>query len=673
MGWGRARSMGAVTTARRYPTDPPRDPAHPWAPTPFGRLARTHALSVTGDAMFTTAMAGLVFFSVTRLDQARWQVAFALLFTVVPFSVAAPFIGPLIDRARGGRKWMIVGLCGLRGVLCLLLAGYRDNQYLLYPLFTAVLVFAQGHILARAALVPATVRSDVELVRANAKLSAISGGAAVVGGGFSLAVMWISGRLGTDAGPSVSLALAALVFVAAAYQAVQLPAVRIAPAPEGASETAELHGPGITAAATAVSAIRVVVGFTTFLLAVHFKDLESVDAWDSRVGLVACVVMAQAGFLLGSAVAGRVRRFMGEEQIIVAALGVLAVVGVLTSVMGELAGAVLLAFTVALASNSAKQAFDAVVQRDAPDANRGRAFARFETRFQLWWVVGALVPVALAVPPALGAALVGVLSAGAAVWFVVARGRLRAHAARRPSPLDGEPELVEPRPVSRAFLRRRGADAADDPGGDPAPAATRDRVPGTAATDPTVEVPASGSRPRRATPPAPSAEAPVDSRDPTAVLPAAVVDAASWLAEDDAAGYIEPLIAEGPWRGSYRDSGTADVTARFPVTGPGTPDRPSPPVPVRDGPAARPPGDPAWWQPPPAPPAPPARPAPSAAAPVSPGPPIDRPAGGAPADDDDAMAPPSEAAWFHAAAARGEDPPGDPDDEHDSGDAWRRP
>ena len=145
------------------------------------------------------------------------------------------------------------------------------------------------------------------------------------------------------------------------------------------AETAELHGPGITAAASALSAARVVVGFTTFLLAFHFKELESVEPWDSRVGLVACVVTAQVGFLLGSAVAPHARRYLGEEQMIVAALGVLAAVGVLTSLMGELAGAVLLAFTVALASNTAKQAFDAVVQRDAPDANRGRAFARFET------------------------------------------------------------------------------------------------------------------------------------------------------------------------------------------------------------------------------------------------------------------------------------------------------
>ena len=49
-------------------------------------------------------------------------------------------------------------------------------------------------------------------------------------------------------------------------------------------------------------------------------------------------------------------------------------------------------------SGTAKQAFDALVQRDAPDANRGRSFARFETKFQLAWVVGAAMPLLVRVP-----------------------------------------------------------------------------------------------------------------------------------------------------------------------------------------------------------------------------------------------------------------------------------
>jgi hypothetical protein len=446
-----------------------RDPSRPWAPSPFGRLARAHALSVCGDAMFTTAMAGLVFFSVTRLDQARWQVAAALLFTIVPFSLAAPFIGPLLDRARGGRKWMIVALCVLRGLACLVLAWNSGNQLILYPLFTIILVLAQGYILARGALVPATVHDDTELVQANSKLAAISGIGAVAAGALAIAVMWVAGFLdpsagaggGPGPGPGVVLALAAVVYVAGAVEAGQLPAVRVAPAPPDEDETAELHGPWIQAASVALSAVRVVVGFTTFLLAFHFKELEQVDVWDSRVGLVLCVAVAQIGFLLGSVAAIRARRMVHEEQIIVAALVVIGLVGLLTSLMGELPGAVLLAFAVGLAANSAKQSFDAIVQRDAPDANRGRAFARFEIRFQLCWVAGALVPVIATVSPAPGAFAVGLAGVIGAAWFALARWRLRSVLPARPrvAVAASEPTLVEPRLPSRDFLGGRAATA----------------------------------------------------------------------------------------------------------------------------------------------------------------------------------------------------------------------
>lgn len=60
-----------------------------------------------------------------------------------------------------------------------------------------------------------------------------------------------------------------------------------------------------------------------------------------------------------------------------------------------------------------KLAFDALVQRDAPDANYGRSFARFEARFQLFWVIGALIPVVVRMPERAGYLLVA-LTAGAA-------------------------------------------------------------------------------------------------------------------------------------------------------------------------------------------------------------------------------------------------------------------
>ena len=52
-------------------------------------------------------------------------------------------------------------------------------------------------------------------------------------------------------------------------------------------------------------------------------------------------------------------------------------------------------FSVAASASSGRIAFDSLVHRDGPEHLRGRAFARFETRFQLSWVAGALIPVAL--------------------------------------------------------------------------------------------------------------------------------------------------------------------------------------------------------------------------------------------------------------------------------------
>ena len=76
--------------------------------------------------------------------------------------------------------------------------------------------------------------------------------------------------------------------------------------------------------------------------------------------------------------------------------------GVLAAWGGGIVAAAALAMCVGIAASSGKLAFDSVVQRDAPDANRGRSFARFETRFQLTWVVGAFLPVVISIPMEVG-------------------------------------------------------------------------------------------------------------------------------------------------------------------------------------------------------------------------------------------------------------------------------
>ncbi len=80
-----------------------------------------------------------------------------------------------------------------------------------------------------------------------------------------------------------------------------------------------------------------------------------------------------------------------------------------------------------VAASAGKLAFDSIVQRDAPDAIRGRTFARFETRFQLAWVVGAALPVAISIPSGTGMALLALTAALALSSYLAGLRALDRH------------------------------------------------------------------------------------------------------------------------------------------------------------------------------------------------------------------------------------------------------
>jgi hypothetical protein len=78
-----------------------------------------------------------------------------------------------------------------------------------------------------------------------------------------------------------------------------------------------------------------------------------------------------------------------------------------------------LAAAVALAATTGRQGFDSLTQRLAPDAEKGRAFAGFEWRFELAWVLGAIIPVTFKPSLTLGLVAVGsvLLAAAGVYWF----------------------------------------------------------------------------------------------------------------------------------------------------------------------------------------------------------------------------------------------------------------
>ena len=462
-----------------------RSGAEAFVITPFTRLARTHAAAVAGDTLIALALANSLFFDIDP-NAARGKVALYLALTMAPFSVVAPLIGPALDRMRGGRRFMVIGANALRAVICVLMIGDLDSMWLFPEAFT-VLVLAKSYHVAKSAIVPTVVRSDDELVEANSRLSFLSGVvtfAAAIPGGLAFAV----------AGSQGVLVLAVGVFAAAGVFGVKVPATQVAVDHTSQTEREELRGGGIVLAASAMGLLRGIVGFLTFLVAFA---LRTSDAPTYQFGLV--VAASGIGSLLGSLVAPALRRNgTAEERILQIVLGGTAVAGLLAAWAGGVAAACALALCVGMAASSGKLAFDSVVQRDAPDANRGRSFARFETRFQLMWVIGAFVPVVVSIPIEIGFL---VIAAGAAFAVVSYLAGLRALAR-------GEvPVRRRPTEVIGSRLRRRRQGFAEALAEDAAAAAATEPDAGGSAYLPdapdAVEPGGAAAGERRPVPPAP--------------------------------------------------------------------------------------------------------------------------------------------------------------------------
>lgn len=380
------------------------------SPTPFGRLALTHGLSLAGDALLTMALAGSLFFDVSP-SAAKGRVALYLGLTMAPFAVVAPLLGPLLDRSLSGRRLLVVATTVGRGVLCFWMAG-DIKSLTLYPEAFGFLVLSKSYAITKSALVPAAVSDEAELVEANSKLQLLG-----VAAGLVVAIPGIIVLKAVSA--AWVLRMAAVVFGAASVAAMRLPRAQESAPPEEPSERAELRSAGIVLAASAMGVLRGIVGFLTFLVAFGFRR-GHVPSWWFGVVLAA----SMAGTLLGAAAAPKLRQSVREERILLGSLAGIVIAGLIaTRVHSVRVWTAIVAGAVGAAAAAGKLAFDSLVQRDAHDAARGRSFARFETRFQLLWVAGAFLPVVIPIPMRVG---FFVLAAAAGFAAFAYYGGLRA-------------------------------------------------------------------------------------------------------------------------------------------------------------------------------------------------------------------------------------------------------
>jgi len=421
---------------------------------PFRRLARTHALMTAGDVAMVVSLAGSLFFSISP-DAARSKVLLYLLVSFAPFAVVAPLIGPFIDRAAGGRR-LIIQLTGVGRALLFITMIFHLDDLLLFPLSFGVMILQKTYSVSRQALIPTVVNSKTELVEANSKLGLISGAVGALAAAPAGALAAIS--------PKLSLLFGVLMFVGAVISAARLPKGVVAASAAQPAERIELRNATLRSAAVTMSLIRAVIGFLFFEQLFWLRENHYTNIW---IGAV--IGASTFGLMIGNGLASPLRNRLREELMLTAAIVLIAVGGIGAAAFGGVGAAIVLAAVVNLASGIGRMAFDSIVQRDAPDANQGRAFATFETRFQLSWALAGVVPVLVTFPGSVGFLTVGLIGVLAvALYFRSSRSRSRSRerpargaASRRPvrggpptGPARGRPG-VSGRPRRSARHRRR--------------------------------------------------------------------------------------------------------------------------------------------------------------------------------------------------------------------------
>jgi hypothetical protein len=176
--------------------------------TGLSSLIELTAAGGAGDAFVAVALAGTLFFSAS-VSQARGHIALALLITMAPFAVLAPFLGPMLDRVQQGRRYILMGTLLARGLLCWGMAGavQHNDAVTLLPAAFGVLVLQKAYGVTRAAVTPRLLPEEITLVTANARSAlgalittsvgaVVAAGIAAATGGGTGGAAWVL-RVGT--------------------------------------------------------------------------------------------------------------------------------------------------------------------------------------------------------------------------------------------------------------------------------------------------------------------------------------------------------------------------------------------------------------------------------------------------------------------------------------------
>jgi hypothetical protein len=455
-----------------------------------GRTGLAHLIELSaagsiGDGFVAVALAGTLFFS-TSPTQARGRVALALIITMAPFALLAPFIGPMLDRVQSGRRFILIGTVLARGLLCWGMAGavQHNDTVTLLPAAFGVLLLQKAYGVTRASVTPRLLPNEITLVTANSRCALASLIATSAGVPIAAAIDAITG--GGSGGAAWVLRVGTLIYLAAMVPAFRIPdgvdepaesAGAAGPAGEARAAAGEWHGaaagnggvagpagatatnqrrrtsgpppvpargarwrlfahpvgPVVTEAIRANITLRAYSGFMIFFLAfllrtVHFGHVSDRIALGEMIGAVA------VGGFIGTAV-GAALRARAPQVMVFLMLGLTAAATTLCAAFFGLWAAIIVAFSAAVGQTLVKLALDSIVQREIPNEVRSSTFAASETLHQLSWVMGGLLGLLLSLTNSgvTGLAVAAVGLTLSLCGLLLARRRRILH-ARHPGP-----------------------------------------------------------------------------------------------------------------------------------------------------------------------------------------------------------------------------------------------
>jgi MFS family permease len=439
--------------------------------TGLAQLIELTAAASAGDGFVAVGLAGTLFFS-TSVTEARGQVALALIVTMAPFALLAPFVGPMLDRVRQGRKYILIGTVFARGLLCWGMAGavQHNDTLTLLPAAFGILVLQKAYGVTRASVTPRLLPAEITLVTANARCALASLLATSVGVPIAAGIDALAG--GHQGGAAWVLRVGTLVYLAVIVPGLRLPsgvdepADQVAQVPEGANgepgvsragaggtrqdraagqrppQRRNLHrrlfpkpvGPVVGEALAANITLRAYSGFMIFFLAfilrtVHFSGVSDHVALGEMIAAVAI------GGLIGTGI-GAALRARAPQMIVFGMLAASLIVTSFCALYFGLWAAVIVAFAAAAGQTLMKLALDSIVQREISPDVRSSTFAASETLHQLSWVIGGLFGLLMSITGS-GVAGLAVAAAGLALSLgslLAARRNRILRARRQPLP-----------------------------------------------------------------------------------------------------------------------------------------------------------------------------------------------------------------------------------------------